>query len=40
LMAEIYFMLGLEKKLEKEITPMAIEKRRTFENNKKDSLTH
>jgi len=28
LMAEVYFMLGLEKKLEQQITPMAIEKRR------------
>ena len=35
LMAELYFMLGLEKALEKDITPMAIEKRRLHEAAKK-----
>ncbi|MCW8999562.1 MAG: DUF962 domain-containing protein, partial [Kangiellaceae bacterium] len=35
LMAELYFMLGLEKKLEKDITPMAIEKRRLHETAKR-----
>lgn len=35
LMAELYFILGLEKALEKEITPMAIEKRRLHEAAKK-----
>ena len=35
LMAEVYFMCGLEKKLEQTITPMAIEKRRSFEAAKK-----
>lgn len=34
LMSEIYFMLGFEKKLEKSITPMAIEKRRLLERAK------
>jgi len=38
LMAEIYFMLGLEKKLEKEIIPMAIEKRRALEVANKKAL--
>jgi uncharacterized membrane protein YGL010W len=31
LMAEFYFMLGLEKELEQSITPIAIEKRRALE---------
>lgn len=31
LMAEVYFMLGLEKQLNAEITPIAIEKRRALE---------
>lgn len=35
LMAEFYFALGLEKKLEKDITPMAIEKRRLIERANK-----
>ena len=34
LMAEVYFALGLEKKLDGDITPMAIEKRRLIERNK------
>tara|TARA_R110000744_G_scaffold159371_1_gene275521 strand:- start:499 stop:1029 length:531 start_codon:yes stop_codon:yes gene_type:complete len=34
LMAEIYFVLGLEKKLASDITPMAIEKRRLIERAK------
>lgn len=34
LMAEVYFMLGFEKSLEKSITPMAIEKRRLIERAK------
>lgn len=34
LMAEVYFALGLEKKLNEDITPMAIEKRRNIERNK------
>lgn len=33
LMAEIYFMIGLEKALEKTITPMAIEKRRALKKH-------
>jgi uncharacterized membrane protein YGL010W len=35
LMAEIFFMFGKQKKLEQEITPMAIEKRRAFEAKRK-----
>ncbi len=35
LMAELYFMLGFEKQLEEEITPMAIEKRRILEVRRK-----
>jgi len=31
LMAEVYFLLGLEKELDAEITPIAIEKRRALE---------
>ncbi|VEE60955.1 Protein of uncharacterised function (DUF962) [Shewanella putrefaciens] len=31
LMAEVYFLLGLEKALDAEITPIAIEKRRALE---------
>ena len=34
LMAEVYFACGLEKQLHKDITPMAIEKRRLLERNK------
>ena len=34
LMAEVYFALGLEKKLHDDITPMAIEKRRLLERSK------
>jgi uncharacterized membrane protein YGL010W len=34
LMAEVYFALGLEKKLDSDITPMAIEKRRLIERSK------
>jgi len=34
LMAEVYFILGLAKKLDSAITPMAIEKRRLIERNK------
>ena len=36
LMAEVYFMLGLEKKLEASITPKAVEKRRAFEAAKQN----
>jgi uncharacterized membrane protein YGL010W len=35
LMAEIYFALGFEKKLNEKITPMAVEKRRQIERAKK-----
>lgn len=35
LMAELFFMLGKQKKLEQEITPLAIEKRRAFEAKRK-----
>lgn len=35
LMAEVYFMLGLEKSLNEEITPLAIAKRRAIEAQKK-----
>ncbi|GGJ03767.1 hypothetical protein GCM10007978_46730 [Shewanella hanedai] len=31
LMAEVYFFLGLEPELDKQITPMAVEKRRALE---------
>lgn len=31
LMAEVYFTLGLEKELDKRITPMAVDKRRALE---------
>lgn len=34
LMAEVYFMLGLEKALNAQITPMALEKRRILETKK------
>ncbi len=34
LMAEIFFMLGGLKHMEQEVTKLAIEKRRIFENNK------
>lgn len=30
-MAEVYFILGLEKDLDAQITPIAIEKRRALE---------
>lgn len=35
LMAEVYFLLGFEQELEKQITPMAIEKRRVLEGKRK-----
>lgn len=35
LMAEVYFMLGLEKELDKRITPMAIDKRRVLETERR-----
>lgn len=35
LMAEIFFMMGKLKTLEKEVTPLAIEKRRLFEAKRK-----
>jgi uncharacterized membrane protein YGL010W len=35
LMAEVFFMLGVQKKLEQEITPLAVEKRRAFEAKRK-----
>jgi uncharacterized membrane protein YGL010W len=35
LMAELYFYLGLEKKLNKDITPLAIERRRKLEAAKR-----
>lgn len=34
LMAEVYFAFGWEKKLHDDITPMAVEKRRTIERSK------
>lgn len=34
LMAEVYFALGFEKKLQDDITPMAVEKRRVIEKKK------
>jgi len=37
LMAEVYFMLGLEPALKDRITPIAIEKRRALEAKKRDS---
>jgi uncharacterized membrane protein YGL010W len=37
LMAEVYFALGLEKKLNKVITPLAIERRRKLEAKKRNS---
>ncbi|MGE6650003.1 DUF962 domain-containing protein [Shewanella colwelliana] len=37
LMAELYFMLGLEKGLDKTITPLAITKRRAIEASKKSA---
>ncbi|MEI6859377.1 MAG: Mpo1-like protein [Shewanella sp.] len=37
LMAELYFMLGWEKKLDKQITPMAVEKRRTLETLRREA---
>jgi uncharacterized membrane protein YGL010W len=38
LMAELFFMLGKEKSLEDEITPLALEKRKLFEAKKRESL--
>ena len=38
LMAELFFMLGFEKTLEDEITPIALEKRKIFESKKRDAL--
>jgi uncharacterized membrane protein YGL010W len=38
LMAELFFMLGQEKALEAEITPIALEKRKLFEAKKRESL--
>ena len=38
LMAEVFFMLGAEKKLEQEITPLAIKKRRAFEAKRKEKM--
>ena len=37
LMAEFFFILGAQKKLEEEITSIAIEKRRAFETAKKQA---
>jgi uncharacterized membrane protein YGL010W len=37
LMAELFFMLGAQKKLEAKITPIAIQKRRAFEAAKNDA---
>ncbi|MDQ7048741.1 MAG: DUF962 domain-containing protein [Enterobacterales bacterium] len=37
LMAELFFMLGGLKKMEQEVTKLAIDKRRIFENNKQAS---
>ncbi|MGX9462749.1 Mpo1 family 2-hydroxy fatty acid dioxygenase [Shewanella sp. A14] len=37
LMAELYFMLGLEKDLESEITPIARDKRRALETKRRAS---
>jgi uncharacterized membrane protein YGL010W len=38
LMAELFFLLGKEKSLEEEITPLALEKRKLFEAKKRQSL--
>jgi len=38
LMAELFFILGKEKALEDEITPIALEKRKLFETKKRESL--
>ena len=38
LMAELFFILGKEKALEEEITPLALEKRKLFEAKKRESL--
>ena len=35
LMAEVYFYMGLEKKLNKDITPLAIKRRKQLEENKR-----
>ncbi|WP_065187466.1 Mpo1 family 2-hydroxy fatty acid dioxygenase [Shewanella woodyi] len=35
LMAEVYFLLGLEKELDKQITPMAVDKRRALEDERR-----
>jgi hypothetical protein len=37
-MAELFFILGQEKSLEDEITPLALEKRKLFEAKKRESL--
>ena len=37
LMAELYFMLGLEKELDKQITPMAVAKRRALETLRREA---
>ncbi|BAJ00918.1 Mpo1 family 2-hydroxy fatty acid dioxygenase [Shewanella violacea] len=39
LMAELYFMLGLEKELDKQITAMAIAKRRDLETLRRETST-
>jgi len=39
LMAELFFMLGKLKALEKEITPLAVDKRRRFEAKRKSVAT-
>ena len=38
LMAELFFILGQEKSLEDEITPLALEKMKLFEAKKRESL--
>ncbi|WP_299794061.1 DUF962 domain-containing protein [uncultured Shewanella sp.] len=37
LMAEVYFMLGLERELDKQITPMAVDKRRVLEAERREA---
>lgn len=37
LMAELYFMLGLEKELDKLISPMAVAKRRALETQRREA---
>ncbi len=39
LMAEVYFMLGLEKELDNRITPMAVDKRRVLETERRAART-